>query len=95
MRAKYVNFPKEYRIRDMPVQEFIDLSEHKLWEYVKKVGTTDMKQVCKMPFKGPTGITAESAKIFKKQLYKRFGYDPSTGKDGPEEFAPDEEDFFE
>ena len=81
VRSKFVNFPKEIRIRDMPAQEFVDLSEHKLWEYVKKVGTTDMKKVCETPFKGATGVTEESAMHFRDQLYDKFDYNPSRGGD--------------
>ena len=53
---------------------FVDLSQDKLKAYSTIMGTTDMKQVCQMPFTGPTNITSAAADDFRTRLYDYFDY---------------------
>ena len=48
-----------------------------LLTYAHNMGSSDMKEVCKMPFEGPTNITSEDAQQFKDNLYKTYKYSPS------------------
>jgi len=61
----------------MDADYFQEMSETRLQAYATSMGTSDMEQVCKMPFEGPTDVSLEAALAFKDTLYSAYGYDPS------------------